>query len=272
MTAHRVRAPRTGVERSSCVSPPRALPWRCSAPRRQPDRRRARGRGHPLLRTGSRSFAHRTGSSDMRPVDNPHGFQLRTAGRGGFSGRVPRRKRERTAGAPGRRFGARVVSGQRRRDAGVHQSDDACIVEASERTYCAPRHARSGRAASVRRRAIGARPAAASVEEQRIPPRFCCSSRLSRKSVQAAVAVTALEGMEFAARDGSRAPGRSGGRCGVAVELQEVVRRRDQSPFGPDGGSSVASEAVDGAVELGVGEHRLDDRLALAVELAAAPA
>jgi hypothetical protein len=40
--------------------------------------------------------------------------------------------------------------------------------------------------------------------------------------------------------------------------------------FGPDGGSSSSSEAVDAAVELRLAEHRLDHRLALAVALAAA--
>jgi hypothetical protein len=50
------------------------------------------------------------------------------------------------------------------------------------------------------------------------------------------------------------------------------VRRRDQSPFRAHGGSAASSEAVDPAVELRVGEDRLDDRLALAVELAAAVA
>ncbi|MEA2240671.1 MAG: hypothetical protein QOD24_227 [Solirubrobacteraceae bacterium] len=48
------------------------------------------------------------------------------------------------------------------------------------------------------------------------------------------------------------------------------MRRCDQPPFGPDGGSSSASEAIDAAVELRVGEDGLDDCLALAVELAAA--
>ena len=56
----------------------------------------------------------------------------------------------------------------------------------------------------------------------------------------------------------------------MSVELEEVVRGGDQSPFGADGGSASSSEAVDAAVELRVGEDRLDDRLALAVELAAA--
>ena len=44
----------------------------------------------------------------------------------------------------------------------------------------------------------------------------------------------------------------------------------DQPPFRADGGAASSSEAVDAAVELRVGEDRLDDRLALAVELAAA--
>ncbi len=56
----------------------------------------------------------------------------------------------------------------------------------------------------------------------------------------------------------------------MSVELEEVVGGGDQSPFGPDRGSSSSSEAVDPAVELGVGEDRLDDRLALAVQHAAA--
>jgi hypothetical protein len=53
----------------------------------------------------------------------------------------------------------------------------------------------------------------------------------------------------------------------VAIELEEVVRRCDQSPFGPDGGSSSACEAIDAAVELRVGEDGLDDCLALAAWL-----
>src|SRR5207248_5190305 len=56
---------------------------------------------------------------------------------------VPRRRRERTVGALGRRFGARVVFGPD--VVAPVQSDDAWIAEASERTYCAPRRARSGR-------------------------------------------------------------------------------------------------------------------------------
>jgi hypothetical protein len=54
------------------------------------------------------------------------------------------------------------------------------------------------------------------------------------------------------------------------VELEEVVGGGDQPPFRADGGAASSSEAVDAAVELRVGEDRLDDRLALGVELAAA--
>jgi hypothetical protein len=105
-------------------------------------------------------------------------------------------------------------------------------------------------------------------------PRCCIEARLSRKSALGAVAGNdAFEEVNFrAARRRPSAGGGSGGRCGVSVELEEVVRRGDQSPFGADGGSASSSEAVDAAVELGVGEDRLDDRLALAVELAAAVA
>src|SRR5829696_9684674 len=65
--------------------------------------------------------------------------------------------------------------------------------------------------------------------------------------------------------------GRSGRRRDGAVppELQEVVGSVGQAPFGAGGGSAAAQEAVDAAVELGVGEDRLDHRLAFGVELAA---
>src|SRR5215210_9402578 len=65
-------------------------------------------------------------------------------------------------------------------------------------------------------------------------------------------------------------PDGTAGTLSRAVSSQEVVGGGDQPPLGPDGGSPSASEAVDAAVELGVGKDRLDDRLALAVELAAA--
>ena len=77
--------------------------------------------------------------------------------------------------------------------------------------------------------------------------------------------------MSFRGRRGGRgAGGASGDRCGVSVKLEEVVRGGDQSPFRADGGSSPSSEAIDAAIELRVGKDRLDDRLALGVELAAA--
>ena len=49
----------------------------------------------------------------------------------------------------------------------------------------------------------------------------------------------------------------------MVVELQEVVRRRDQSPFASAGGSASALEAFDRAVELDLAEDRLDGDLAL---------
>src|SRR5829696_10363042 len=55
----------------------------------------------------------------------------------------------------------------------------------------------------------------------------------------------------------------------VAVELEQVVGRRDEPPFRPAGGSSAALEATDLTVELQLPEHRLDRRLAPAVERAA---
>jgi hypothetical protein len=63
---------------------------------------------------------------------------------------------------------------------------------------------------------------------------------------------------------------RRSGRCGgdpVIVELQEVVRRRDQAPFASAGGSAAALEAFDRAVELDLAEDRLDGDLSLAVEV-----
>src|SRR5215208_3044266 len=62
---------------------------------------------------------------------------------------------------------------------------------------------------------------------------------------------------------------RRSGRCGgdpVVVELQEVVRRRDQAPFASAGGSAAALEAFDRAVELDLAEDRLDGDLSVAVE------
>jgi hypothetical protein len=102
-------------------------------------------------------------------------------------------------------------------------------------------------------------------------PRYGLQARLSRKSALGAVAENdLLNGVSFDWRGGAGAGGGSGGRCGVSVELEKIVRRGDQSPFGANRGSASASEAVDAAVELRVGKDRLDDRLALGVELAAA--
>ena len=53
------------------------------------------------------------------------------------------------------------------------------------------------------------------------------------------------------------------------MELEEVVGGGDQAPFGADGGSAAALEAVQAAVELRVREDGLDHRLAFAVELVA---
>jgi hypothetical protein len=54
------------------------------------------------------------------------------------------------------------------------------------------------------------------------------------------------------------------------VELEEVVRGRNEPPFGSDGRASSSSEPVDAAVELRLTEDGLDHRLALALKLAAA--
>jgi hypothetical protein len=115
-----------------------------SSGHRRGDRPRAGRRRPPLSGVGHRlprltAARPRMPIPGHVPVDNPNDVQLSTTRRGGFSGRLLRRKRERTAGAQGRRFGARVVSGHRRSDNGVTHSDDACVVETSERTYCALR-------------------------------------------------------------------------------------------------------------------------------------
>src|SRR4051812_22471146 len=55
----------------------------------------------------------------------------------------------------------------------------------------------------------------------------------------------------------------------VLVELEKVVGRVDQAPFGANGGSASAVKAIEATVELGVGEHRLDELLSLSIELAA---
>jgi hypothetical protein len=55
----------------------------------------------------------------------------------------------------------------------------------------------------------------------------------------------------------------------VLVELQEVVGRADQAPFGANGGPAPSVKAIQATVELGLGEHRLDELLSLSIELAA---
>src|SRR5215210_2706983 len=70
---------------------------------------------------------------------------------------------------------------------------------------------------------------------------------------------------------GRRPPPRSGDRGGeVLVELEEVMGGRDQSPFGPGGGSAASGEAGESAVVFGVTEDRFDELFALSVELVAA--
>src|SRR5436305_14430054 len=58
-----------------------------------------------------------------------------------------------------------------------------------------------------------------------------------------------------------------GDRQVVLPELEEVVGRGDQSPFGPAGPQASSLEAVDPSVVFRLREHRLDDRLSLPVEL-----
>ena len=60
-------------------------------------------------------------------------------------------------------------------------------------------------------------------------------------------------------------PRPSGGRERVPVKFQEVVRGGDRAPFRSDGGAASSVEAIDPAVVLGLAEHGLDHRLALAV-------
>src|SRR3954464_3551068 len=55
----------------------------------------------------------------------------------------------------------------------------------------------------------------------------------------------------------------------VAVELEEVVGRGDESPLASAGGPAAAGEAFERAVELDLAEDGLDRDLALAIELAA---
>jgi hypothetical protein len=55
----------------------------------------------------------------------------------------------------------------------------------------------------------------------------------------------------------------------VVVESEEALGRAHQPPFGAHGASPAAMEPVDLEVEIGVWEHRLDHRLAPAVEVLA---
>jgi len=55
----------------------------------------------------------------------------------------------------------------------------------------------------------------------------------------------------------------------VAVELEQVVRGRDEPPFGTGGASAAPVEAARAAVVFGVVEDELDHRLPTAIELAA---
>src|SRR5215213_6650999 len=82
-----------------------------------------------------------------------------------------------------------------------------------------------------------------------------------RRAVRVGAAAPRPPGGDY--RD--RRSGRRGG-APVVVELQEVVRRRDQSPFASAGGSAPALEAFDSAVELDLAEDGLDGDLSLAVE------
>src|SRR3954454_14316276 len=59
-----------------------------------------------------------------------------------------------------------------------------------------------------------------------------------------------------------------GGSEAVVVELQQVVRGRDEPPFASACGPAAALEASDLAVELDLAEHGLDGDLALAVMVA----
>src|SRR4051812_25987276 len=69
-----------------------------------------------------------------------------------------------------------------------------------------------------------------------------------------------------AASPGRPALSGAGGRECVRVELEQVVGGGDQPPFRAGGGSAAALEALDPAVELRVGEHRLDHDVGAAVK------
>jgi hypothetical protein len=65
--------------------------------------------------------------------------------------------------------------------------------------------------------------------------------------------------------DAARVSGGDGSEP-VVVELQQVVRRRDEAPLASARRPASALEASDRAVELDLAEHGLDGDLALAVE------
>src|SRR3954463_12083339 len=99
------------------------------------------------------------------------------------------------------------------------------------------------------------------------PPHGGCCERVAGprcRRGERCVGVGARAGVKWPRR---RASGRRGGH-GVAPELQEVAGGGDHAPFGARGGSAAAEEAVGAAVELRVGEDRLDHLLALPVKLA----
>src|SRR5205807_2850596 len=58
-----------------------------------------------------------------------------------------------------------------------------------------------------------------------------------------------------------------GDRQVVLPELEQVMGRGDQSPFGPARPQASSLEPVDPSVVFGLREHGLDDRLSLPVEL-----
>src|SRR3954447_20454995 len=68
------------------------------------------------------------------------------------------------------------------------------------------------------------------------------------------------------ALDANFAPGHHRPSPRRAVSSPEVVGGGDQSPFRPAGGSAAALEAIDPAVELRVGEYRLDRGLTFSVK------
>lgn len=92
---------------------------------------------------------------DMRRIENPHGIELRTARRGGFSGHVPRRKRERTLGR-GRAVGSAPATvtdavSDIATPVCIRQTAPALVKERARVLRC--RRARLGRSAGALREA-----------------------------------------------------------------------------------------------------------------------